>query len=103
MELVRLGNRTRPAGVRGPRYPRQALQTGIVHLGLGAFMRGHLAVATEDALDGGDSLRWGISGVSLRSPDTRDALAPQDGLYTLALRDAAPARRVSRGCAATHR
>lgn len=85
---MRLSDTTRPTRVRGPRYPRQALQTGIVHLGLGAFMRGHLAVATEDALDGGDALRWGISGVSLRSPDTRDALAPQDGLYTLALRDA---------------
>ena len=32
--------------------------------------------------------RWGIVGVSLRSPDTRDALAPQGGLYTLAIRDA---------------
>jgi fructuronate reductase len=28
--------------------------------------------------------RWGICGVSLRSADVRDALAPQDGLYTLA-------------------
>ncbi|MDB5562358.1 MAG: mannitol dehydrogenase, partial [Hyphomicrobiales bacterium] len=32
-------------------------------------------------------LAWGICGVSLRSPDTRDALAPQDGLYTIAVRD----------------
>jgi fructuronate reductase len=34
-------------------------------------------------------LRWGIVGVSLRQPDTHEALAPQGGLYTLALRDAA--------------
>ncbi len=30
---------------------------------------------------------WGMLGVSLRSPDTRDALAPQDCLYTRAERD----------------
>ncbi len=36
-------------------------------------------------LPGGGRDGWGIVGVSLRSPDTRDALAPQDGLYTLAV------------------
>ena len=30
--------------------------------------------------------RWGIIGVSLRSPDIRDRLEPQDGLYTLVQR-----------------
>jgi fructuronate reductase len=34
---------------------------------------------------------WGIVGASLRRPDTRDALAPQDFLYTLAVRDASGA------------
>src|SRR5690606_15469355 len=29
---------------------------------------------------------WGIVGASLRRPDTKDALDPQSGLYTLALR-----------------
>ena len=87
MEPVRLNPGTLPNGVREPRYERDALQTGIVHLGIGAFMRAHLAVVNEDALDAGGSLGWGITGVSLRAPDTRDALAPQGGLYTLALRD----------------
>src|SRR5690606_20914679 len=32
-------------------------------------------------------LRWGIIGASLRSADTRDALAPQDGLFTVVARD----------------
>ena len=77
-----------PAAVRRPRYDRRALRAGIVHLGAGAFQRAHLAAATEAALLANGDLRWGITGVSLRSPDTRDALAPQDGLYTLALRDA---------------
>lgn len=76
-----------PAAVARPAYDRRALKTGIVHLGIGAFMRAHMAAATEAAVAAGD-LRWGITGVSLRQSDTRDALGPQDGLYTLAIRDA---------------
>ncbi|UHD44894.1 mannitol dehydrogenase family protein [Aureimonas altamirensis] len=70
-----------------PSYDRGSLRHGIVHLGVGAFHRAHQAVYTEIVLNGGDTA-WGIVGVSLRSPDTRDALAPQDGLYTVAVRDA---------------
>lgn len=64
---------TRPDG------PRPG--TGIVHLGLGAFYRAFGCVYIADAMQasGGD---WGIVGVSLRSPDTRDALKPQDWAYT---------------------
>jgi fructuronate reductase len=76
-----------PAAVARPQYDREALKAGIVHLGIGAFMRAHLAAATEAAIAAGD-LRWGIVGVSLRQSSTRDALQPQDGLYTLAVRDA---------------
>lgn len=68
-----------------PTYDRKALRPGIVHLGLGAFHRAHQAVYTDTVLAEGD-LRWGIVGVSLRQPDTRDALAPQDNLYTLGIR-----------------
>ncbi|MBK6851045.1 MAG: mannitol dehydrogenase family protein [Burkholderiales bacterium] len=77
-----------PPDVARPSYDRAALQPGIVHLGIGAFMRAHLAVATEAAIAASGDLRWGICGVSLRQPDTRDALAPQGGLYTVAVRDA---------------
>ncbi len=80
-----------PTAVRRPSYDRSAIATGIVHLGLGAFTRAHQVVYTDDVLAAGDR-RWGILGASLRSPDTRDALAPQDGLYTLAARDAASER-----------
>ena len=54
---------------------------GIVHLGLGAFYRafGAIYVAEAMAASGGD---WGIVGVSLKSPKTRDALAPQNWAYT---------------------
>jgi fructuronate reductase len=81
---------TLPADVARPRYDRAALRGGIVHLGIGAFMRAHLAVANEAALHASGDLGWGIVGVSLRQSDTRDALAPQQGQYTLALRDAGP-------------
>ena len=84
-----------PADVAPP--PAGAPAAGIVHLGLGAFHRAHQAVFTEDAMaaDGGD---WGIVGVSLRSPATRDALAPQDGLYSVLERDGAADRLRVVGC-----
>jgi fructuronate reductase len=57
-----------------------------VHLGVGAFHRAHMADYTDAVMRNGD-LRWGIMGASLRSPETRDALAPQDFLYTIAESD----------------
>ena len=77
-----------PHSVVRPAYDRMQLATGIVHLGLGAFHRAHQAVYTEQVLNAGD-LRWGIAGASLRAAETRDALAPQNGLYTVAVRDSA--------------
>lgn len=73
-------------GVATPAYDRSAVETGIVHLGIGAFHRAHQAVYTDSVLASGDN-RWGILGASLRSADTRDALQPQGGLYTVAVRD----------------
>ena len=55
---------------------------GIVHLGLGAFHRAHQAIITQRALAVVPG-PWAISGASLRSAAVRDALRPQDGLYTL--------------------
>jgi fructuronate reductase len=76
-----------PPGVARPAYDRAALRPGIVHLGLGAFHRAHQAPCTDDAIaaGGGD---WGIEGVSLRSPDVVDRLAPQRGLYAMLVRGA---------------
>ena len=70
-----------PGGVGRPAYDRAGLTTGIVHLGIGAFHRAHLAALVDACL--AEDPRWGICGVSLRSPDTAAALGPQDGLYTL--------------------
>lgn len=75
-----------PNDVAVPGYDRAQVKTGVVHLGVGAFHRAHQAVVFDDALASGD-LRWGVLGASLRSPGVRDQLNPQDGLYTLVVRD----------------
>jgi len=71
-----------PEGIAVPRYDPEAVPVGIVHIGIGAFHRAHQAVYTDDAIAvaGG---AWGICGISLRSPDVRDRMRPQDCLYTL--------------------
>src|SRR2546430_11852386 len=77
-----------PSQIQRPAYDRSGVTPGIVHLGIGAFHRAHQAVVIDDLLAGG-ATDWGIVGTSLRSPETRDALAPQDCLYTLAVRSGA--------------
>src|SRR5437762_9045545 len=78
---------TLPGRIERPRYERTSLRAGIVHLGIGAFQRAHLAVVNEATLHASGDLRWGTIGVSLRQPDTWNALVPQAGLYTVAIRD----------------
>jgi fructuronate reductase len=68
------------AAVRLP-YDRARIAPGMVHLGVGAFHRAHIAAYVDDVLPHDPS--WGIIGASLRQSATRDALAPQDFLYTL--------------------
>ena len=65
-----------------PRYTPSEHEVGIVHIGIGAFHRGHQAVFTDDAIaqSGGD---WRIAGVSLRSEAVSNQLNPQNGLYTV--------------------
>ncbi|MDX6806197.1 mannitol dehydrogenase family protein [Terrihabitans rhizophilus] len=74
-----------PPDVQQPGYDIAAQKIGIVHLGIGAFHRAHQAVYVDDRMAAGER-DWAILGVSLRSPDTRDALEPQDGLYTVLVR-----------------
>ncbi|MCB5175147.1 mannitol dehydrogenase family protein [Microvirga lenta] len=78
------GLREVPVEILRPAYSRTSVSPGIVHLGVGAFHRAHQAVYTDDVLARDQS--WGIIAASLRSPDTYDALSPQDGLYTLSVR-----------------
>jgi len=77
-----------PPEIRRPGYDLGAVTTGIVHLGVGAFHRAHQAVYLDDLIARGHT-GWGITGASLRAADTSQALDPQDGLYTLAVRSGA--------------
>jgi fructuronate reductase len=74
-----------PRAVRRPGFDPASLATCIVHLGLGAFARAHIASYTQPLLAADP--RWGMLGASLRHADTHDALAPQDFLYCRAERD----------------
>lgn len=85
-----------PAEVERPGYDRRAVKTGVVHLGIGAFHRAHQAVVFDDLIrpnaKGGGDPRWGVLGASLRSPAVAEQLNPQDGLYTVTVRDGAAAK-----------
>lgn len=79
-------------GVRIPAYDRDRVAIGAVHFGPGAFHRVHQACYLDDAL--AQDPRWGIAEVSLHSAGVRDALAPQELLYTLAVLDETPQTRI---------
>jgi fructuronate reductase len=79
-----------PEAIVRPGYDRDRVTPGIVHIGIGAFHRAHMAAYVDSILQADRG--WGIIGASLRRPDTRDALEPQDFLYTLAVRDASGTR-----------
>jgi fructuronate reductase len=82
--LTRAALAALPPSVARPDFDPATLRTGIVHLGIGAFHRAHEAFHTQPLL--ARAPEWGILGASLQRPDTRDALAPQEWLYTLAER-----------------
>jgi fructuronate reductase len=74
-----------PAAYRPAVDPRER-RVRIVHLGIGAFHRAHQAYYTEESGD------WGTCGVTQRSASVLGQLGPQDGLYTLLVREGAAAR-----------
>lgn len=85
-----LSNDTLAAHGRGfevPTYDRRAVTPGIVHFGVGGFHRAHQAVYLDELAQRGLSDEWGVIGVSMRHATARDALQPQDWLYTLVERD----------------
>jgi fructuronate reductase len=57
----------------------------MVHIGVGNFHRAHQAWYTAHSPDAG---KWGYASFTGRSARMVDALAPQDGLYTLITRSA---------------
>lgn len=91
----RLSERTLERGseqLLRPRYLRSQTRIGTVHFGPGAFHRAHQAFYFDRLLEK-DATR-AICAVSLKTAALRDALAPQDGLYTLVELDEAPTLRV---------
>ena len=79
-----------PAAIE--RNPSKDVRIGVVHIGPGAFHRAHQAWYFDEVLN--TDPNWGICAVALKSTGVRDALQPQDGLYTVAVLDDAVHYRV---------
>ncbi|MFA9443997.1 mannitol dehydrogenase family protein [Egicoccus sp. AB-alg6-2] len=78
---------TLDARVGVPAYDRGRLVGSIVHLGVGNFVRAHLASYLDEVAQSGTT-SWGIVGAGVRQHDRQIAatLAAQDHLYTLVQR-----------------
>ncbi|MFK8010366.1 MAG: mannitol dehydrogenase family protein [Saprospiraceae bacterium] len=68
-----------------PKYERNFVKAGIVHIGVGGFHRSHQAYYIHQLLRDTQNADWGICGIGLREGDRDIAkvLKEQDGLYTL--------------------
>ncbi len=87
-ELIPLSNETLgdlPDDVRVPRYNRDELSAGMVHIGLGNFHRAHQSWYLHRLFDEGLAHDWAIVGAGVRAPDAaqRERLLSQDCLTTL--------------------
>lgn len=87
-ELIRLSDATidaLPTAVRRPRYDRDVLTPGIVHIGLGNFHRAHQAWYLHRLFDEGRCRDWAIIGAGVRPNDAlqRQKLLAQNCLTTL--------------------
>lgn len=70
--------------VEPTRYEPSAIDIGIVHIGLGAFVRAHVAVYIERLLNR-SPCPWAISAANIRSNQTIvDTLQAQNNQYTVA-------------------
>ena len=68
-----------------PAYDRSVLPQHTVHMGVGGFHRAHQAVYLDDLMHFPEVERWGECGLGVLTSDARmrDALEPQNCLYTL--------------------
>lgn len=66
-----------------PTYDRAALTPAVVHFSVGGFHRSHQLLYFDELAERGISTGWGVVGVGLHSRHMKDALAPQDHLYTV--------------------
>jgi mannitol-1-phosphate/altronate dehydrogenase len=66
-----------------PTYDRSALTPAVVHFSVGGFHRSHQLLYFDELAERRLSMEWGVVGVGLHSRTMKDALAPQDYLYTV--------------------
>jgi fructuronate reductase/mannitol 2-dehydrogenase len=66
-----------------PTYDRSALAPAVVHFSVGGFHRSHQLLYFDEIAQRRISDGWGVVGVGLNSRTMKDALAPQDHLYTV--------------------
>src|SRR3712207_607669 len=78
------------ASIAVPAYDRASVTAGIAHVGVGGFHRAHQAMYVDRLLNQGAARDWGICGIGLMPTDRamRDAMAAQDCLYTMVVKDA---------------
>lgn len=71
-----------------PTYDRSRISVGLVHFGVGGFHRAHQAMYLDRLMNDGVGGEWGICGVGVmaRDREMQDALAAQDGLFTLVVK-----------------
>ena len=87
---MRLSNGTLhnlPAHIKKPEYPPAEVKPSIMLIGVPNFSRSLIGKMAQECLNkayrNGEPLDMGILGVSLKSPDVKNALMPQDCNYTL--------------------
>ena len=66
-----------------PTYDRSALTPSVVHFSVGGFHRAHQLLYFDELAERGISTAWGVVGIGLHHRTLKDALAPQDYLYTV--------------------
>jgi mannitol 2-dehydrogenase len=83
-----------PAGVTAPKYRREDLKAGILHIGVGNFHRAHQAVYLDELFNAGLDHDWAIVGAGVRDADKlmREKLREQDWLTTVVEQEASATR-----------
>jgi fructuronate reductase/mannitol 2-dehydrogenase len=71
-----------------PTYDRAALTPSVVHISVGGFSRAHQMVYFDEIAENRISDEWGVVGIGLHRRQMKDALEPQDLLYTVVERSA---------------
>src|SRR3954447_11404130 len=66
-----------------PTYGRAALTPAVVHMSVGGFGRAHQLLYLDELAERRLTSDWGVVGVGLHQRHMKDALAPQDYLYTV--------------------